>query len=79
MRVTPVLEYLSRHDIHAELTTVTEDRLTVEEALEAKATEIGADWIVMGAYGHSRMREIWFGGVTRYLLESARIPLFFAH
>lgn len=79
MDATPVLEYLSRHNIHAEVRTVEDGWLTTEEALENAAQTMKADWIVMGAYGHSRIREIWFGGVTRYLLESGSIPLFIAH
>ncbi len=79
MQAGPVLQYLSRHDVHAELRTVKTDWLTVEETLEREAEAMGADWIVMGAYGHSRMREMLFGGVTRYLLDAARFPLFLAH
>ena len=79
MKAESVLEYLSRHGIHAELKVADEGWLTIEEALESEAEALKADWIVMGAYGHSRVREILFGGVTRYLLESARFPLFTAH
>jgi nucleotide-binding universal stress UspA family protein len=79
MQAEPVLEYLSRHDVHAELHSAPRDWLTVEEAIEREAGEMGADWVVMGAYGHSRMRETLLGGVTRYLLDSARFPLFLAH
>jgi len=79
MQAGPVLAYLSRHDVHAELRTAKADWLTVEEALEREAEAMGADWIVMGAYGHSRMRETLLGGVTRYMLDSARVPLFLAH
>ncbi len=75
----PVLDYLSRHGIHAELKLADDGWLTIEEALEREAEAMRADLIVMGAYGHSRVREILFGGVTRYLLESARFPLFIAH
>lgn len=79
MQAKPVLDYLSRHDVHAELHTAPVDWLTIEEAIEREAGEMGADWIVMGAYGHSRMRETLLGGVTRYMLDSARFPLFLTH
>ncbi len=79
LQAGPVLKYLSRHDVHAELRTIARDWLTVEEALEREAEAMCADWIVMGAYGHSRMRETLLGGVTRYLLDAARFPLFLAH
>ncbi len=79
LQAESVLEYLSRHNIHAELKIADHGWLTVEEALENEAQALSADWVVMGAYGHSRVREILFGGVTRYLLESAQVPLFIAH
>ena len=43
------------------------------------ATDINADLIVMGAYGHSRFREAILGGATRYMLEQAKLPVFMAH
>lgn len=70
--------YLSRSDVHAE---VHERRAepSIQEALKAAAREIGAACIVMGAYGHSRVRELVFGGVTRHMLQSCRVPLFLSH
>ena len=43
------------------------------------ARDVGADLIVMGAYGHSRAREYLFGGVTRAMLKEAPLPLLLAH
>lgn len=37
------------------------------------------DLLVMGAYGHARVREIWLGGVTRRLMESMTVPVFISH
>jgi nucleotide-binding universal stress UspA family protein len=37
------------------------------------------DWMVMGAFGHSRLRELVFGGVTRTMLREVRVPLLLAH
>ena len=70
--------YLSRHGIHAE---VHERRAepSVEDALMAAAREIGASCIVMGGYGHTRMRELVFGGVTRAMLKSCPVPLLLSH
>ena len=76
---TDALRYLSRHDIHAELATVGRDGDSVEERLEKEALLLGAGLIVMGAFGRSRLRETIFGGVTRYLLTSGRVPLLLAH
>ena len=49
------------------------------EALLSYASDIGADLIVAGAYGHSRMRELAFGGVTRTLLNEMTVPVLFSH
>jgi nucleotide-binding universal stress UspA family protein len=40
--------------------------------------DIAADFVVMGAYGHSRLRERVFGGVTKSMLEAQSLPLFLA-
>jgi len=70
--------YLARHGVHVEVirerTTSTEG-----EALIALARDAGAGLMVTGAYGHSRYREWALGGVTRELLERARVPLLIAH
>lgn len=72
-------EYLSRHGIASEIHEWPRKGRTVEEALAAAADELRVDWITMGAFGHSRLRETIFGGVTRYLLGEARVPLLLAH
>lgn len=75
---TDVLRYLSRHDIHAEYREVA--RLhSVEETLAAETRKLGAELVVMGAYGHSRLREFLTGGVTRYFLTAGEPALFLAH
>jgi nucleotide-binding universal stress UspA family protein len=76
---TSALKYLARHGVSAELREIAASGRSVEEELEAAAIEMQAAMIVMGAFGHSRLRETLFGGVTRYLLDSARIPLLMAH
>lgn len=67
--------YLSRHGIHAEVMRWPAGR--VAEGLIALAQT--TDWLVMGAFGHSRLREALFGGVTRRLLQESPIPLLLAH
>lgn len=49
------------------------------QALLAQATSLGADLLVMGAYAHSPLREALFGGVTRYVLAHADIPVLMRH
>jgi nucleotide-binding universal stress UspA family protein len=51
----------------------------VAEALRQEAHAFGADMIVMGAFVHSRLRELMFGGVTRSMLGQSSIPLFLSH
>lgn len=51
----------------------------VEVTLIDTATEVGADLLILGGYGHSRALEFIFGGVTRYMLETADFPVFIVH
>ena len=44
-----------------------------------QAAEENADLVVMGGYGHSRLREMILGGATRHMLERMSIPVLFAH
>lgn len=76
---TEALRYLSHYGIHAELHERERSVQTIEEALEAAAADLAADWLVLGAYGHSRLRETLFGGVTRYFIDGSTIPLLLAH
>lgn len=73
-----VATYLSRHGIHAEVHERSAEP-SVEEALKVAALELGASTIIMGGYGHSRMQELVFGGVTRAMLRSCPIPLLLSH
>ncbi len=76
---TEALRYLSRHDIKAELHELVRGN-SIEETLLNEVKRLGAQLLVMGAYGHSRVREMLFGGVTRYLLDEASAPpLLLAH
>ncbi len=71
-------EYLSRHDVHAEMIRESKGTQSVDERLVATATSLGASYLVMGAYGHHRAREFLFGGVTRSLLKECIVPLVLA-
>lgn len=68
-------EYLSRHGVAAELRETAQAGESIAQRLLAEAESIGAGMIVMGAYGHSRLREMIFGGVTRQMLSDVRLPL----
>jgi nucleotide-binding universal stress UspA family protein len=75
---TRLLEYLSRHDINADL-KVEEEGDFVPETLLAAALDGDASYLVLGGFGHSRIREYVFGGVTRAMLESSPVSLVIAH
>ncbi len=76
---TDALRYLARHGIKAELVELQKGS-SIEETLAREVARQGAQLLVMGAYGHSRVREFLFGGVTRYFLEDEAAPaLLLAH
>ncbi len=51
----------------------------MDEALLSRAADSGADLMVMGGYGHSRLREFVLGGVTRSILHSMTVPVLMSH
>ena len=71
--------FLLRHGITAKAVTDVSGTQYTGEAILAQAKKIGADAMVMGAYGHSRLREMVLGGVTRHVLMNAKIPMLLAH
>jgi nucleotide-binding universal stress UspA family protein len=73
-------ESLACHGIPAVNHAVTADGQHMSKALMRSAVETGCDMLVMGAYGHSRFREMVLGGVTRGVLDvSADLPILMAH
>ncbi len=74
-----VMEYLLAHGIHTQGIAVATGQRDVPESLLARAKELHADLLVMGAYGHSQFREMILGGVTEYMLQKADIPLLLSH
>jgi nucleotide-binding universal stress UspA family protein len=74
-----IVRHLSRHGAKVELKIVAAAGRTVAQALIEQAQRGATDLIVMGAYGHSRMREWIVGGSTRDILETATTPVLMAH
>lgn len=74
-----IAKYLSWHDVQAEVVELEPDHRLVGEVLLEEAERVSADLVVMGAYSHSRLRELILGGVTRYVLQNADIPVLMAH
>jgi nucleotide-binding universal stress UspA family protein len=67
--------YLALHGVHAELATFRPLDREVGAGMLAAAREFGADLLTMGAYSHSRLRQLILGGVTRHVLEHADLPV----
>ncbi len=76
---TDAADYLARQGVQVRIEAITKAEHTVEEQLVGAAAQYGADFLVMGAYGHSRWREALFGGVTHYVLAETEVPVFLAH
>jgi len=74
-----ICAHLSRHGIPAIAKTIYAEDMNVGELLQSRASDIGADLIVMGAYGRSRLRELILGGATRFMLSSQAIPVLMSH
>jgi nucleotide-binding universal stress UspA family protein len=71
--------YLERHGIHAEVHDWPAKGRHTSVALLHAITELDAAYLVMGAYGHSRLREMVLGSVTRALIARAQVPLLLVH
>jgi nucleotide-binding universal stress UspA family protein len=71
--------YLARHGVKVTIARQVGTGLNVGEQILSRAADISADLIVMGAYGHSRTRELILGGATRTLLESMTVPVLMSH
>lgn len=76
---TALAETLARHDIPTTLTHLQMANAGVSRTLINEATRLEADLLVSGAYGHSRLREFVFGGVTRDLTNDSPLPLLLSH
>ena len=72
-------EHLARHALKVEVERLSGGGIDVGDALLSHAADSGADFIVMGGYGHSRLREFVLGGVTKTLLRSMTVPVLMAH
>ncbi|HWA81720.1 MAG TPA: universal stress protein [Acetobacteraceae bacterium] len=74
-----MVEHLKRHDVPAKAAQTVTGGLSPADVLLNYAADIGADLIVVGGYGHSRLREVTLGGVTHSLLQHMTVPVLFAH
>src|SRR3546814_9870502 len=76
---TSASEYLSRHGIASELHEWQRNDRTVEDTLIQAIRGLDASYLIMGAYGRSRLRETLFGGVTKCMMSEAPVHLLCTH
>ena len=72
-------QHLTRHGLSVNINRIVREKIDVASALLSHAADSGADLIVMGAYGHSRLREFILGGVTQSMLRSMTVPVLMSH
>jgi nucleotide-binding universal stress UspA family protein len=72
-------EHLARHGLTVEVKRLVAADLDVSNVILSYAADCAADFIVMGGYGHSRLREFILGGATRGILQSMTVPVLMAH
>jgi len=77
-RNEPILRWLARHGITAQA-SVAWSRADIGNALLSHAADVGADLLVMGAWGQSRLTERVLGGATRTVMESMTVPVLTSH
>jgi nucleotide-binding universal stress UspA family protein len=72
-------QHLARHGLKVEIKHITSPDIGVASTILSHAADSETDMIVMGGYGHSRLREFVLGGVTRGMLESMTVPVLMSH
>jgi nucleotide-binding universal stress UspA family protein len=71
--------HLARHGLKVEAQSLEAEDLSVAEALLSRLADEDIDLLVMGAYGHSRIRELVLGGVTREIFRQMTVPVLMSH
>lgn len=71
--------YLARHGVKAEARASVALEIGAGDELLARASDMGTDLLVMGAYGHSRLQELVMGGVTQTMMEHMTVPVLMSH
>jgi nucleotide-binding universal stress UspA family protein len=76
---TGLAEHLARHSLNVEIKRLIAADMDVANVVLSYAADSGADFIIMGGYGHSRLREFVLGGATLGMLQSMTVPVLMAH
>ena len=71
--------HLARHDVKTTAASTVANEIPIGDVILNRIADDGIDLLVMGAYGHSRLREIILGGVTRHLLDHMTVPVLMSH
>jgi nucleotide-binding universal stress UspA family protein len=71
--------HLARHDVKVNVQHYRMEELGPGDAVLARVSDMDCDMLVMGAYGHSRMRELVMGGATRTILQHMTVPVLMSH
>ena len=71
--------YLARHGVKLEIYRSPGGEIDIGNDILSRAADLGADLVVMGGYGHSRLREWVLGGATRMILKTMTVPVFMSH
>jgi nucleotide-binding universal stress UspA family protein len=79
IRGAEIARHLARHDVRVEIETMPAPDMDVASAILSYVADDSATLIVMGGYGHPKLREMILGGVTRDMLKSITVPLFMSH
>lgn len=74
-----IARHLARHGLPVAVRRVAGSAIAAGDVLLNEASDLGADLIVMGGYGHSRLREFVLGGTTRTLLRQMTVPVLLSH
>jgi nucleotide-binding universal stress UspA family protein len=74
-----IAHHLARHDLKVDLKRIVATDTDVANTILSHAADTSADFIVMGGYGHSRLREFVLGGATRGILSSMTVPVLMSH
>jgi nucleotide-binding universal stress UspA family protein len=76
---THMAEHLVRHGVAVNVKSISRGDIDVQSTILSHAADNGTDFIVMGGYGHSRLREFIWGGVTRNMLNAMTVPVLMSH
>ena len=74
-----IIVTLARHGIKADVHRFSGSDIGIGNIILSRLADESIDLLVMGAYGHSRLREYVFGGATREILEHMTVPVFMSH